>query len=208
MTRSQKLSITIMVVVMVVLLPLVSYYYTRSAQSIWDKRKVRPYTALTHTGEPFSSRQLEGKPHVASFLYSECTSPYCDSVLARMQAVADEFRDDTDLHLLTFTIDPEMDHGERLAGWAGHYVDSFPQWQFLTGDPDSIRHIVEGSYFVTKIRWREAHIAGLKASPKLVLIGHDGLIKGFYGAEGGRDMKKLTEAIRKQLAETPKPEAQ
>lgn len=200
MTRSRKLSITIMVVIMVVLLPLVSYYYTRSAQKIWDKRKVRPYTAITHMGAPFSSQQLEGRPHVASFLYSECTSPYCDSVLVRMQMLADEFRDETDLHLLTFTIDPEMDHGERMASWAGSYPDEYPQWQFLTGNPDSIKHIVEGSYFVTKIRWREPHIAGVKASPKLVLIGRDGLIKGFYSAEGSRDMNKLREAIRNQLA--------
>lgn len=190
-----------MVVFLLVLMPMGSYYFLSQGKDLWDKREVADYTLTDQLGESFSLAQLEGKVYVAAFLFSTCESPYCDDVLATQAHLQDTFSGTPDFSILTITIDPEVDSVSTMLDWADSAGAIHDKWYFLTGEKEAIQRVAVTSYSITKLRFREERFSKIKASPKLVLVGKDGYIKGYYKT-GVDDRDKLVEAIRNQLNPT------
>lgn len=186
-----------MVVFLLVLLPMGSYFFLSQGKDLWDKRPVAAYTLTDQTGETFRKEMLDGKVHLAAFVYSTCISPYCQDVLAAQAFLQQEYAEANDVVLLTITIDPEVDSVPTLREWADSAGAQYGKWMFLTGDKEAIQRVAVTSYSITKLRFREERFSKLKASPKLVLIGKDGYIKGYYTTDTD-DRDKLVEAIETQ----------
>lgn len=187
-----------MVVFLLVVMPMGSYYFLSQGKDLWDKREVADYTLLDQQGKTFSLSMLDEKVHVAAFLFSTCISPYCDEVLATQAYLQDTFSDTDGFSILTITIDPEVDSVPTIRNWADSAGAIYDKWYFLTGEKEAIQRVAVTSYSITKLRFREERFSKIKASPKLVLIGKDGYIKGYYKT-GVDDREKLVEAIKNQL---------
>lgn len=198
----RKILATLLVVFLLIVLPLGSYYFLSRGKSLWDNRKVIDYTLMTQTGDSLSMAALKGKVHLAAFLYSSCTAPYCREVLATQAYLQKYYQDNPSVELLTITIDPEVDSLSTIQAWADSANANPEIWHFLTGPKRRIQRIAVSGYSITKLRFREPRYAGLKASPKLVLIGKDGFIKGYYHA-GAANHDAITEAIAAQLKTSP-----
>lgn len=197
----KKILTTIMVVFLLVLLPMGSYYFLSQGKDLWDKREVADYTLTDQAGETFTLSQLDDKVHVAAFLFSSCASPYCQDVLATQAYLQEKFRNEDDFVILTITIDPEVDSVATIRAWADSAGAVYWKWMFLTGEKEAIQRVAVTSYSITKLRFREERFSKIKASPKLVLIGRDGYIKGYYKT-GKDDREELVEAIQTQLNPT------
>ncbi len=197
--KNRKLLVTAMVIAMLVILPLISFFFLRSGKSMWSDRSIPAYALTNQLGEAFGTEQLQGKVYVAAFLYSTCDDPYCDSVVVTQQLVQEQFADNTDLIQLTFSIDPEVDSVPVLQDWATEMGATPGFWYLLTGDKATVAKVVVGGYRITKLRFREPRFSGLKASPRITIIGKDGFIKGYYKTETARHRERLMRAIQTEL---------
>ena len=76
-----------------------------------------PVFQLTNqNGQPFGSAQLAGKIWIADFIYTTCPGP-CPMISGRMSELQKPL-DKTDVHLVSFSVDPEKDTPEVLRGYA------------------------------------------------------------------------------------------
>jgi protein SCO1 len=102
------------------------YFLTRNAPEIQKAiggvaRIGGPFQLTTHAGQPFSERDLAGKPYAIFFGFTRCPD-VCPTTLNDMSVRLDELKSDADkLRVLFVSIDPERDTPQFLA----EYLKSF-----------------------------------------------------------------------------------
>src|SRR5213594_5132066 len=92
---------------------------------------VSSFQLTNQNGQPFGSPQLAGKIWVADFVYTTCPGP-CPLISSRMSELQKPL-EKTDVHLVSFSVDPEKDTPEVLDGYAGKLGADPERWDFLTG---------------------------------------------------------------------------
>jgi len=99
-----------------------------------------PDVALTTmSGEPtpLAAELDSGKPVMINFIFTTCTT-ICPVMTGTFAKVQQELGPEAaNMRMVSFSIDPEYDTPERLRVYAKQF-GAGPQWQFLTGDLDSL----------------------------------------------------------------------
>ncbi|WAA13878.1 SCO family protein [Fervidibacillus halotolerans] len=102
-----------------------------------ENRKNWPLESFEHTdhnGMPFKKEDLSGKVWVASFIFTNCET-VCPPITANMARIQRMFAEEKleDAHLVSFSVDPEVDKPEDLKVFAQKFTDNLENWHFLTG---------------------------------------------------------------------------
>lgn len=204
MTNRKKLWTTIIVLIMLVGLPLGSWFFLFQGKKLWKDRYIPEFELTSLTKSAFTEDDLLGKVHVAHFTFLGCEQPYCDDVWKAMQSVQRTFSEEEDLLLVTYSIDPEADSMPVLEAKAEKYGVIPGKWFFVTGSKSDLADVVVEGYRITKLRFREEGYTkeDLKASPRLALVQPDGYIKGYYPVEDEEDVDRLIKDILEMLKES------
>lgn len=119
------------------------------------------YDLTNQLGQPVRSSQMDGKVRVVSFLFPYCTT-LCPLIAAHLTNFMRAEVLPTDLadkvQLVSINVDPEhtglpeMRAFLKQYGWDPHDL----HWQFLTGDPKSVRHVVSDGFHVAYASVTEA----------------------------------------------------
>ncbi len=150
-----------------------------------DFDKPGPFQLTDGAGKPFSSQQLQGKVWIASFVFTRCTGP-CPAVTATMARLQEELKDQPNLLLVTFTVDPERDDPAELARYAANFRADPTRWTFLTGTEKEIHSLMKDGFKLGISRSKTA-VKGQEFdhSTKIVLVDGEGTIRGYFnGVEG------------------------
>jgi protein SCO1/2 len=136
-------------------------------------------------GEPFGSKELEGRVWVADFVFTSCPTA-CPKLTARMAEIQHRTRNLGDaFHLVTFTVDPENDTPERLAAYAAKHRASKSRWTFLTGPLGELETTVVKGFKVAMGKEESSPGSGIFSifhGERLVLVDAKGNIRGYYEA--------------------------
>jgi protein SCO1/2 len=171
------------------------------------QRTVQTYGAVpifqltNQNGQPFGSAQLRGKIWIADFIYTTCPGP-CPMISSRMSELQKPL-ENTDVHLVSFTVDPAKDTPEVLRAYAQHLQAQPGRWDFLTGPPPIITELSRDGFKLAASDGRDA--AGLPVhSTRLVLVDRYGNIRGYYDATEPDAITKLVADTTHLLREQPK----
>jgi protein SCO1/2 len=101
----------------------------------------------------------------------------------QMQRIHNEFKQNDELKLLSFTVDPEVDTVAQMKWYADIHEADAKQWHFLTGDKEELYQLARRSYFVLKPA--EAENLGDAGSDfihtnNFVLVDRQSRIRGYY----------------------------
>jgi protein SCO1/2 len=142
---------------------------------------IPPFALTDEAGRPFGSKELEGRAWVASFIFTRCPT-VCPRITARMARIQDRARNlEPQLHLVSFSVDPEFDTPQRLAEYARGHGASPRMWTFLTGPADAVRETVERGLRVSMGGPVEAAAtAEVSHGTHLVLVDRGGRIRAYY----------------------------
>src|SRR6266516_4919599 len=77
---------------------------------------VPSFQFVNQNGQPFGSAQLAGKIWIADFIYTTCPGP-CPMISSRMNELQKPL-EKTDVHLVSFSVDPEKDTPDVLHRYA------------------------------------------------------------------------------------------
>src|SRR6185295_576676 len=96
-----------------------------------------PVFSLTNqNGQPFGSADLANKIWIADFIFTSCPGP-CPIISSRMSELQKPL-EKTDVHLVSFTVDPDKDTPQVLRNYADRLSAKPDRWDFLTGKRSAI----------------------------------------------------------------------
>ncbi len=137
---------------------------------------------------------LKGKPWVASFVFTRCTST-CPVITASMMRLHDSVKEkNKDVMFLTITVDPKFDTAEILKTYSETFQPDRDRWKFLTGGQQEIFElVVNGFGLYVKENLGEARLPGFEVahSNRVVLVNENGVPVGTFLATRDEDMVKL-----------------
>jgi protein SCO1/2 len=156
------------------------------------------FTLTDQRGQPFGSRELEGKIWVADFIFTACQAA-CPLLSERMAEVGRRARHlGPDFHLVSISVDPDRDTPERLAAYAARYGANPISWSFLTGPQQAIQATVVDGFKVGAGKDRSGGADGgfweIFHGEKLVLVDRQLRIRGYFDATPD-GINQLMEAI-------------
>lgn len=161
---------------------------------------VPTFQLTNQNGHPFGSTQLRGKIWIADFIYTTCPGP-CPMISSRMSELQKPL-EKTDVHLVSFTVDPAKDTPEVLRGYAEKLQAQPGRWDFLTGSQSSIYDISRNGFKLAISDGSED--VGLPVhSTRMILVDRRGAIRGYYDAGEPDAMTKLLADTNHLLREQP-----
>jgi protein SCO1/2 len=162
---------------------------------------VPAFQLVNQNGQPFGSAQLNGKIWIADFIFTSCRGP-CPLISTRMSELQKPL-EKTDVHLVSFSVDPETDTPEVLRGYAEKLQADPKRWDFLTGPKSAIYKLSHDGFKLAVSDGSEAEGVPVH-STRMALVDRHGQIRGYYDALEPDAMTKLLADTNHLLREQPK----
>lgn len=137
------------------------------------------FELVNQEGRQFGSAQLAGKIWIADFIFTSCPGP-CPIISSRMSELQKPLKK-TDVHLVSFSVDPEKDTPEVLRVYAEKLHAQPSRWDFLTGSRAAIYSLLRDGFKLGVSEGREEDGSPIH-STRVVLIDRRGTIRGYYDA--------------------------
>lgn len=162
---------------------------------------VPSFQLTNQKGKPFGSPQLAGKIWIADFVYTTCPGP-CPMISSRMSELQKPL-EKTDVHLVSFSVDPDKDTPEVLRRYAERFQAEPGRWDFLTGPKSVIYKLSHDDFKLAISDGSDAQ--GIPVhSTRVVLVDRNGQIRGYYDATDAEAITTLLADTNHLLREQPK----
>lgn len=150
-------------------------------------------------GETITSKMLDGKIYVADFFFTSCPN-VCPKMTTQMKRFAAAFKDNDNVRIISFTVDPKRDTVAKLKKFADKFGIHTPQWNLLTGDRSEIYELGVYGYLLSA---QEDALApgGFLHSSQMVLIDKQKRIRGSYEGTKTKDVDRMIEDAKLLLEE-------
>jgi protein SCO1/2 len=139
---------------------------------------------------------FDNKIYVADFFFTSCRT-ICPIMKTQMLRVYDSIQNQSDVLLLSHTIDPEYDTVGLLRDYAERLGVNSAKWHFATGKPkQEVYKLAQLSYFSTAME-DKAEPDGFIHSGAFLLIDKHRRIRGKYDGTKEEDVNRLLADIRR-----------
>ncbi len=161
------------------------------------------FSLINQEGKPVSLGTVQGKIHVADFFFARCPG-ICPRMSSQMQRVQDAFLNNSEVVILSYTVDPKHDTVQALQNYAAQYGAKPGKWHLLTGEKSEIYNLAYNGYKVTA-KEHDSTSTSLEDqfvhTDKFVLVDKDGVIRGYYSGTDPEEVDKLIGEIKILLYE-------
>jgi protein SCO1/2 len=154
---------------------------SESAAGLNQYGSVPDFSLTERSGATVSLADLRGKIWIADFIYTSCTDT-CPLQTVMMAKLQEEYADEPNLRLVSFSVDPERDTPQVLTQYATkHQVDT-ARWYFLTGQRERMMSLIrDGFHLSVATLPGDAETSGMiPHSSRFVLIDSQARIRGYY----------------------------
>jgi protein SCO1/2 len=148
-------------------------------------------------GKAVSLETYKGEIIVANFFFSNCAT-VCTQVNNNIDLLAHSYHKNKMVHFVSITVDPERDSPSALSKYAAQYKWPAQKWSFLTGDTATIYNLARKGMLVDALKIDNNDFI---YSDKLILIDPVRRIRGYYDGTNSKDVIKLNDEIKVQIAE-------
>jgi len=153
-----------------------------------------PFSLTNQLGETITQDDLRGNIYVANFILTRCTQNICPKMASEMIRVQEAFKDDKDVKIVSYSIDPTYDTQEILKAYAEKYGADNSKWYFLTGTEEEIFQQAKCSYFLPAEK-KDTYV-NIDHSERFVLVDRKGQIRGYYKGTELVDVDRLIHEIQ------------
>jgi len=146
---------------------------------------VPDFKLIDQTGAQFLSKEkLNGHVWIADFIYTTCKGP-CPRMSSQMKQVGEALKDEPQVQLVSFTVDPQRDTPPVLAEYAGHFGADSARWHFLTGSRDDLHTLGFNAFHLNDVG------GDLEHSTRFALIDGRSRIRGYYDSAEQDNIQKM-----------------
>jgi protein SCO1/2 len=161
---------------------------------------VPSFTLTNQNGQSFGSTDLANKIWIADFVFTSCPGP-CPIISSRMSELQKPL-EKTDVHLVSFTVDPEKDTPEVLRNYADKLHAQAGRWDFLTGKKSTIYDLTQKGFKLAVADGSEDTGTPIH-STRMVLVDRHGQIRGYYDSLAADGVTQLLADTSHLLREQP-----
>lgn len=142
--------------------------------------RVGEFSLLDQTGRAFTNRDLDGRVHLASFIYTRC-SGVCPALVASLRRVDRAVQDDR-FRIVSYSVTPDLDPPQVLAAFGAERGIKSSRWILATGDKAEIFRLARESYFASDEVMSKtlADPNAFLHTEKLILVDASGKLRGVY----------------------------
>ncbi|RZK59887.1 MAG: SCO family protein [Pedobacter sp.] len=161
---------------------------------------ISPFSFLDQNGKRITQNNIEGKVHVANFIFTSCGS-ICPVLTKHMKMVQEAFKDNPDVVILSFSVTPWIDSVPVLKNYAKLNGINSPNWHLLTGDKNEIYTLARKSYFAEEDLGFTKDNTNFLHTEHVLLIDRKKRIRGIYNGTLQLENEQLVKDIEKLVAE-------
>ena len=183
---------------------LAAWFFLHSSQSGPEVVTAAPsFELVDETGAKFSDQDLRGQAYVVQFFFTSCTT-VCPRITDWMTKIQDRTKTLGDrIRLVSISVDPRHDTPEKLRIYAKGYGAIPGHWKFLTGDLESVEHVVVDGFFQVMDREpnQKTGLYTIAHSERLILVDQKNRVRGYYETnEEGVDklVRDLNAVVKEQ----------
>ncbi len=159
------------------------------------KHIIPSFSFIDQNGKPFTQNDIEGKVHVANFIFTRCVS-ICPIMSKNMKLVQDAFQNNINVILLSYSVMPWIDSVHSLKAYAENYsINSF-NWHLLTGNKNEIYTLARQGYFAEEDLGFTKDSADFLHTEHVLLIDQTKRIRGIYNGTLQLEMEQLIKDIK------------
>ncbi len=170
-----------------------------------DLGAVADFALTERSGQTVHRDDLLGKVWVASFVFTHCAGA-CQQITGNMALLQHELEGQEDVLLVSFTVDPEDDTPDVLRAYADRYKADPKRWLFLTGEPRTVRHLIQSGFYVAAVpNEGEERKPGFEVThaSKLTVLDRRGHIRAYFDATEPDVVERVKQKIEGLLREKP-----
>ena len=140
-----------------------------------EPKKVMPFSFINQNGDMVSNEDYLGKVYLVEFFFSTCPT-ICPKMTKNLVYIQNTFPKRSDFGIASFTINPDYDTQEILKKYAINSGVTNPNWNFMTGNKESIYNLANTGFnlYAAKVDGADG---GFEHSGNFALIDKEGYIR-------------------------------
>lgn len=153
-------------------------------------------------GQTITQKVIENKVFVAEYFFTTCPT-ICPVMNEQMQRVDAKFKNNNEVRILSFTVDPETDTPAQLKKYSDSHSSS-KNWYFLTGKKEKLYSLARKSFFVLKpaAAVNQGDVGSdFIHTNNFVLVDKNKRIRGYYDGTSTKEVDQLLKDIDLLLKE-------
>ena len=119
----------------------------RSAEDVPVLGQLPEFSLVDQNEQAFDRTSMEGNLWVSAFVFTHCRST-CPRITAHMKGLQARLSDLPSAHFVSVSVDPRNDTPEVIKAYMTKNGLDESNWRFVTGDEESIRHVVVDGFRV------------------------------------------------------------
>jgi protein SCO1/2 len=175
---------------------------TNNAQLEKHYGSVPDFSLVERSGKKTGLAKLRGKIWIADFIYTNCADT-CPLQTADMAKLQERWLPESDVELVSFSVDPERDTPRVLSRYADRFKADAKRWLFLTGNKKEIARLVEEGFRLAVAPAPHGNHDVIIHSPRFVLVDRQGQIRGYYDNRDSKAMQRLKDDVASLLHHSP-----
>lgn len=160
--------------------------------------RIGDFSFLNQDGGKTTLADVKGKIFVAEYFFTTCKN-ICPVMNGQMVRVQKRFKNNPNVKILSFTVDPATDSVPVMKAYAEKHHAIKGQWYFLTGSQDSLYHLARHSFFVLKpgeVKQDDGSYSKFIHTNNFVLVDRQLRIRGYYDGTDTTEVNQLMDDIQ------------
>lgn len=142
------------------------------------------FELVDQLGRTVRREDVSGKWLVVGFTYTGCSFT-CLGVSRTMGRLQELGKDQPDLLLVSFTLDPRTDTPEVLRTFGETFGARADRWLFLTGSRDRLYELIGGTFLDPMPPGVPSEMpGGFRGTERLALVDPDGVVRAWFSGMG------------------------
>lgn len=146
------------------------------------KKRIPEFALQNQDSLLITHHDFKGKVTVVDFFFVNCPT-ICPKMTSNLVHLQNQFKENYDFGIASFTINPKYDTSKRLKEYAERYKANHPNWHFMTGDREQIYNLARNGFNVFAAENPNVP-GGFEHSGYFALVDKEGFLRSRYDKFG------------------------
>ncbi|CAM3531666.1 SCO family protein [Zobellia roscoffensis] len=140
-----------------------------------EKKRVPSFDLINQDSLAISNSDYNGKVFVVEFFFTSCPS-ICPIMTENLVSIQNEFKNDDDFGIASFSITPDFDTPTILKAYAEKYGITDLDWHLMTGDKEQVFDLANNGFNIFASEMPDAP-GGFEHSGLFALVDKEGYLR-------------------------------